>query len=197
MDYIKHLKSSDVIMENLIKKYGIIRYRARYLEGEEHYFRNLITSIIGQQLSIKAAATIERRVVNYFNGEITPLQIINSNSDDLRLQGLSRAKVEYIKKLSSAVHNRQLNLSKINELSDNEVINELVKVKGIGKWTAEMFLIFSLKRQDVFSFSDVGLLNAIKKLYGSALNREELVQLTDKWRPFRTYACLYLWRSLE
>lgn len=197
MDYLSHLKTVDNVMLFLVEKYGEINYRARYTDGPEAFFENLVTSIIGQQLSLKAAETIEARVIKYLGGKITPTSIIKADSDELRKQGLSRSKTEYIKTLSNAVHSGELNLKEIDTLSDEEVIKELTKIKGIGKWTAEMFLIFSLRRPDVFSFVDVGLINAIKRLYNENISKEEIINLTNKWKPFRSFASMYLWKSLE
>lgn len=197
MEYIPQLKKVDAIMAGLIEKYGEINYKARYTDGPDAYFENLVTSIIGQQLSLKAAETIESRVVKCLGGKITPVGIIEADSDELRKQGLSTSKTEYIKNLSVAVYNNKLNLSMIDTLSDEEVIIELTKIKGIGKWTAEMFLIFSLKRPDVFSFADVGLINAIKRLYGETIGKEEVQRITNQWKPYRSFASMYLWRSLE
>lgn len=197
MEYLLHLKSVDKVMAFLIEKHGPIDYRARYTDGANAYFENLATSIIGQQLSLKAAETIETRVIKYLGGIITPRAIIEADNDELRKQGLSRSKTEYIKMLSKAVDSGELNLNVIDTLSDEEVIKELTKIKGIGKWTAEMFLIFSLRRPDVFSFADVGLVNAIKKLYKEDISKEEIVNLTNQWKPFRSFASMYLWKSLE
>lgn len=197
MEYIRHFKSVDKTMSNLIDLFGPIHYKAKYKDGKKYYFENLITSIIGQQLSIKAAETIKERVFSYLNYSVDPINFISAEVDELRKCGLSHSKVNYVKNLSKAINNGELNLEKIDSLSDEEVINELTKIKGIGKWTAEMFLIFSLRRPDVFSFSDVGLANAIKKLYGENLRKEEIENITIRWKPFRSYASMYLWKSLE
>lgn len=197
MKYMSHLKTVDNVMAFLIEKYGEINYRAKYTDGPDAYFENLVTSIIGQQLSLKAAETIESRVVKCLGGKITPIGVIEAESDELRKQGLSRSKTEYIKNLSEAVYNNKLDLKLIDTFPDEQVIIELTKIKGIGKWTAEMFLIFSLKRPDIFSFADVGLINAIKKLYGENINKDEIIELSNKWKPFRSFASMYLWKSLE
>lgn len=197
MEYINHFKSVDKTMSNLIDLFGPIHYMAKYKDGKEFFFENLVTSIIGQQLSLKAAETIKNRVFSYLNNSVDPISFINAESDELKKCGMSNSKINYVKDLSMAVNNRELNLEEINNLSDEEVINELTKIKGIGKWTAEMFLIFSLRRPDVFSFLDVGLINAMKKLYGENLGKEEIHSITNNWKPFRSYASMYLWKSLD
>lgn len=197
MEYISHFKTVDKTMSKLIDLFGPIHYMAKYKEGKEYFFENLITSIIGQQLSLKAAETIKNRVFNYLNYKVVPISFINAEIDELRKCGMSNSKINYVKSLSIALNNGDLILEKIANLSDKEVIKELTKVKGIGEWTAEMFLIFSLRRPDVFSFSDVGLANAIKKLYGEDLGKEEIYNITNNWKPFRSYASMYLWKSLD
>lgn len=197
MEYISHFKTVDKTMSKLIDLFGPIHYMAKYKEGKEYFFENLITSIIGQQLSLKAAETIKNRVFNYLNYKVVPISFINAEIDELRKCGMSNSKINYVKNLSIALNNGDLSLEKIDNLSDREVIKELTKVKGIGEWTAEMFLIFSLRRPDVFSFSDVGLANAIKKLYGEDLGKEEIYNITNNWKPFRSYASMYLWKSLD
>lgn len=197
MKYIKHFKSVDETLSKLINLFGPIQYRAKYKEGKKYYFENLVISIIGQQLSIKAAESIKNRVFTYLNFNVKAISFIHADKSELRNCGLSNSKIDYIKNLSIAVQSGELDLKGIDELTDEEVIKELTKIKGIGNWTAEMFLIFSLKRPDVFSFSDVGLLNAIKKIYGKDLEKKEIQTITDNWKPYRSYAAMYLWKSLE
>ncbi len=150
----------------------------------EYYFENLCENIIGQQLSGKAADTIWGRIVDLV-GDITPPNILKVQDDKFRAAGCSWAKVKYIKDLA----NRNPDFSEFTILSDTEIINRLTEVKGIGPWTAEMFLIFTLGRPDVFSYGDLGLKNAMAKLPG--LKKPEV------WSPYRSIASRILWKSLE
>lgn len=151
------------------------------------YFKDLVSAICSQQLSGKAATTIFRRVEKMLI-KITPDRILKTEDLKLRECGLSWAKVIYIKDLSSRVMNGELQIMNIDRLSDEEVVDELIKVKGIGKWTAEMFLMFSLARPDVIPKDDLGINKALKNLH---------IKNTNKWKPYRTIASWYLWRSLE
>lgn len=185
----------------------------------ENYFESLASSIVGQQLSNKVTDVIWNRLVKFLGGnvggtpstikapsnykqnkdcQVTPQAIIAANSDDLRSVGLSTNKVIYLKNLSQAVLDGSLQLDDFQHLSDDEIITQLTKIKGIGRWTAEMFLIFSLGRQDVFSLGDGGLYNAIRKLYNlDKPTKHEIQEITQKWSPYRTFASLYLWKSLD
>jgi DNA-3-methyladenine glycosylase II len=148
------------------------------------YFVNLCENIIGQQLSGKAADTIWGRIVQLV-GKILPENILAIHDENFRAAGCSWAKIKYIKDLA----NKNLDFSDFPELSDTEIKNRLIEVKGIGPWTAEMFLIFTMGRPDVFSYGDLGLKNAMKKLPG--------LQKPEMWSPYRSYACRILWKSLD
>jgi len=165
----------------------------------ESYFSDLCESIIGQQLSNKAADTIIGRIKKLLPDEsFTPESVFAADTETLRDAGASYAKISYIKNLAQAWQDNEIEHDKFAELSDEEIIKELTKVKGIGRWTAEMFLMFSLGRSDVFSAGDLGLKNAMIKTYhlSDAPTKDELKALTDKWAPNRTLACRILWRSL-
>lgn len=167
------------------------------LEPSTDHFTHLCESIINQQLSEKAGDTIYRRFEKLLKGKITPEYIVRLSDDRLRSCGISLAKVRYIKGLAQSIINKDLSLSKLVSLPDEEVIVSLTKIKGIGLWTAEMFLMFALARPDVFSLGDSGLKRAIEKIYDMKnLKKEKMLNLTKKWAPFRTYACIILWRSL-
>jgi len=159
----------------------------------------LVRSIIGQQLSDKAAATIYKRVLALAGGELSADKIVSTPDEALRQAGLSKNKVNYIKNLAAAVIEKTIDFDAISKTDDDEVIRQLTALKGIGRWTAEMFLIFSLAREDLFSLGDGGLNNAINNLYGKgiALTKDEIKVITDKWQPYRSIASLYLWRSLD
>lgn len=153
------------------------------------YFEDLVDAICSQQLSIKAAKTIFGRVKSLLV-KITPENILSKTDQELRDCGLSWQKVSYIKDLSSKIINSELQITNLDKLDDEEVIKELVKVKGIGRWTAEMFLMFTLGRDDILPKDDLGINKALKNL-----NIKE--KDTKNWKPYRTVASWYLWRSLE
>jgi DNA-3-methyladenine glycosylase II len=160
----------------------------------------LVRAITGQQLSVKAAASIWQRVVDRFGGTPTPEQILADDPEELRVAcGFSRAKVAYLRPLAEHVVSGELELDRLPAMDDREVIRELTAVKGIGEWTAHMFLMFTLQRPDVLAAGDLGVRNAAMRAYG--LDRPpapaELEALAEPWRPYRTRACLYLWRSLD
>lgn len=166
---------------------------------EEDYLQSLLSSVIGQQLSGKVADTIWKRFKNYLDDEITAQRVLFADNEALRALGISYSKIGYLKSIATAVVNKTLDLENINNYCDEEIISQLVKIKGVGRWTAEMFLIFSLGRSDVYSLGDGGLTRAVKNLY--SLEKEptkaQLIEISSKWTPFRTAASLYLWRSLE
>lgn len=164
------------------------------------FFVDLVDSITSQQLSGKAAATIFGRLKDlYPNGKITPELTIKIDTEKMRGAGLSYSKIKYIKGIAKAIIDREIDLNKLDEVSDDEVINELIKLKGVGTWTAEMFLMFTLLRQDIFSAGDLGLQNAMIKLYKleDKPTREELLEISKNWSPYRTTASRVLWKSLE
>ncbi|MFL5822734.1 MAG: DNA-3-methyladenine glycosylase family protein [Solirubrobacteraceae bacterium] len=166
----------------------------------DHYGA-LVRSIIGQQLSTKAARSIYTRLTERFGGRTpTPAEVLADDPEELRAAaGLSRAKVGFLRSLAEHVLDGSLELERLDELPDEEVISELVAVKGLGVWTSHMFLMFHLGRPDVMAVGDLGLRNAVKRLYGlEALPApSELETLSEPWSPHRTLACLYLWRSLD
>jgi len=163
-------------------------------------FRDLLESIIGQQLSVKAASTIYKRFAALFPDpqNINPENILAQNADPLRSVGLSRQKISYLQSLSEFILSKKLVLESLKDLADEDVIKKLTLVKGIGRWTAEMMLIFSLGREDVFSVGDLGLRTAASRIYG--VDREDKIQIENiakKWSPYRSLASLYLWQSLD
>jgi DNA-3-methyladenine glycosylase II len=162
-------------------------------------FSDLVGSIISQQLSVKAADAIEKRVLAALPPEgLTPTTILTADQETLRSCGLSYAKIKYIRSAADAVLSGLVNFDNLGSLPDEEVIQELVQISGVGRWTAEMLLIFSLERPDVFSVGDLGLRNAVARLYG--LDREDrgaISLLAEAWSPYRSLASRYLWASLE
>lgn len=163
-------------------------------------FADLVETIICQQLSDRAGATIFARFQKLFpGGTFTPARVLRLSDERIRSVGTSRSKVGFIKNLAQHVLTKSVQLVQLAKLPDQEVIRELTKLKGIGPWTAEMFLMFSLGREDIFSYGDLGLRNAIKKMYGLKKDptKKQMEAITRKWSPYRTYACRILWKSLE
>ncbi len=175
----------DKYIAPLIKKWG--RCTIKPIK-KSLYFEDLVDAITSQQLSGKAAKTIFNRVKECVDGKITPEAIQGTDTESLRKCGLSYAKCSYVKDLADKVKNQELKIKSLDRLPDEEVIKELVAVKGIGRWTAEMFLMFSLTRPDVFPKDDLGIQKAMAKLK---------LKKADRWKPYRTVASWYLWRSLE
>jgi DNA-3-methyladenine glycosylase II len=187
-----HLARVDGVLKRLIAEGGPLPTEPDSRGRPAELYGALVRSIAGQQLSVKAAASIYKRLTDHFGGQTpTPEQILEADPDTLRqAAGFSRAKVQYLRSLAEHVVSRELELDRLNELPDEEVIAELTAVKGIGEWTAHMFLMFTLHRPDVLPLGDLGVRNAMARLYDDPPD-------TDAWRPYRTRACLYLWRSLD
>lgn len=167
---------------------------------EDHY-GTLVRAIVGQQLSTKAARSIFTRLTDRFEGHTpTPLQVLEDDPEELRLAaGLSRPKVGYLRSLAEHVLSGELELDRLDELPDEQVIAELVAVKGLGVWSAHMFLMFHLQRPDVLPVGDLGIRKAIQRAYAlkEMPGPAEMETIAQPWRPHRTLACRYLWRSLD
>jgi DNA-3-methyladenine glycosylase II len=158
----------------------------------------LIEAIINQQLSGKAADTIYNRFLKLFKDEQFPsaVEILQVDVEKLRSAGMSYSKANYIQNIAKVFQSGDLDIKKIRKMTDEEVIIELTKIKGVGKWTAEMILIFTLNREDVFSLGDAGLRRAIKNLYGIT-DEKKILKLSETWKPQRSFACWLLWQSLN
>lgn len=193
---IAHLKKSDPILKVIIE--GVKLREVTVTRGP---FKALVEAIVSQQLSIKAADTIFNRFVALTPGKKfpTPREIMKMPPAKMRKCGLSRMKVSFIKDLAKKTLDGTLNFKTINRLTDEEVVGHLTSVKGIGRWTAEMFLIFSLQRDDVFSYGDLGLRNALQRLYKMKKppTPRQVEKITAKWKPYRSLASRYLWESLD
>lgn len=190
-----HFKKVDPLLFSLIQLPDDIK-----IQHSSNYFLSLCREIITQQLASGAARAIFGRFEKLFvHKDVTPEIVLSLSDQVVRDTGASWAKVRYIKDLAQCVITKKINLKKLHGLGDKEVIQELIKVKGIGPWTAEMFLMFSLGREDVFSYGDLGLRHAMQKLY--TLKKEptikQMEKITSKWSPYRTYGALLLWESLE
>jgi DNA-3-methyladenine glycosylase II len=189
-DATNYLTRNDEVMAGLI-----VSYPDAVLKNQGNPFYTLTRAVVGQQISIKAAEAIWQRLEAQLE-TISPSQLLRVGEDKLRQCGLSRQKISYLSASACAFENGILTPSKWPDMSDREVTSQLVGIRGIGQWTAEMFLIFHLHRPDVLPLSDLGLLNAIRVHYGS-LNQAEIQTLSQQWQPYRTVATWYLWRSLD
>jgi DNA-3-methyladenine glycosylase II len=202
---VEHLRGADPVLRGLIdaieKDGGIgVRGGRRGIDPEDHYGA-LVRSIIGQQLSAKVAYVMNERLFERFGGRPpTPAEVLAEDPEELRAAiGLSRMKVRFLRSLAEHVTDGSLELEKMDELSDEDVIAELVAVKGIGEWTAHMFLIFHLQRPDVLAVGDLGIRSAIRRAYelDELPGPTEMERIGAAWRPYRSVACRYLWRSLD
>ncbi len=199
----KALAAADPTMAALIERVGRIdiatRMKRRKEERPEDPYGALLRAIVGQQLSTKAARTIYLRVLDIFDGTTpTPEQLLEAREEDLRGAGLSGRKTEYIRDLAAHVLAGELEFDRLEELEDEEVIEEIVAVRGLGRWTAEMFLLFHLQRPDVLSGGDLGIRKAIQIEYGlgEMPAPKRVIEIGEPWRPYRSLASLYLWESL-
>jgi DNA-3-methyladenine glycosylase II len=194
---VAHLSAPDAepVMAELVARFGPL-----HLSRSDDYFSTLVESIASQQLSSKVADTITKRIRALMgdNERIEVESVLAVPDQALRDAGLSWGKVRYVKDLAQKVADGEVHLQSISQMTNEDAVAELVKVKGIGRWTAEMFLMFSLARPDVLAVGDYGLQSAIKRLYSlSDLPKPaQMQELAEPWRPFRSYASLYLWRAL-
>jgi DNA-3-methyladenine glycosylase II len=197
---VAHLAASDPVMAALVAAHGPLSVRERRRGRPSDPYGALLRSIVGQQLSVRAARAIYERLTEPFEGRApSPGELLAADPEALRAAGLSRQKVAYLRDLAERVADGRLRLDLLHELPDDEVIAALVAVKGLGPWTAHMFLMFHLARPDVLPVGDVGVRRAAKELYGlpAPPGPDELTALAEPWRPYRTLASLYLWASLD
>lgn len=193
----EHLAGQDRVMANLVEQFGI----SRMTPWQNEPFSALIGAIISQQLSVKAADTIEKRVLKLAGRgpRFVPRLLLDASDDDLRACGLSGAKTRYIKGIAAAVQRGELNLKKIRQLPDPDLIKALTALHGIGIWTAEMLMIFAFGHPDVMSLGDLGLRKGIEVAYELDHRPSDRVMLgtAEVWRPYRSVASWYLWRAAE
>jgi DNA-3-methyladenine glycosylase II len=197
----EQLRAADPVLAGVIDAVGKLpSSRSGRPERDDHYGA-LVRSIVGQQLSVLAARAIYGRLTERFGGRPpTPQEILADEPEELRAAaGLSRAKVGFLRSLAEHVLSGELELERLDGLPDEEVIAELVAVKGLGEWTAHMFLMFHLERPDVLAVGDLGIRRAIERAYGleQLPAPAEVERIGEPWRPHRTLACRYLWRSLQ
>ena len=194
--YKKHLARVDPILGALIKQIDL-----RPLKLQKNYFQALVGAIANQQLSGKAAQTILNRVLALFQSRKfpTPQEYLKMSDLKLRSAGLSNSKVAYTKNVARFFVERGKEIKLIHKLTDEEVIKLLTEIKGIGTWTAEMFLMFSLGREDIFSYGDLGLRKGLQKVYNFKKEPtfKQMKKIVEAWKPYRTHGARYMWASLE
>jgi DNA-3-methyladenine glycosylase II len=195
------LARSDPVLAGLIDRLGRLSFETRRRgRPRADSYGTLLRSVVGQQLSAKAAATIYDRVLGLFDGTTpSPEQLLAVDPTALRATGLSGRKVEYVRDLAAHVLSGELELDRLGELSDEQVIAEITAVRGFGVWSAQMFLMFHLERPDVLPTGDLGIRRAVQIEYGldELPDADELTRIAEPWRPRRTLACIYLWESLH
>ncbi|MFZ1994542.1 MAG: DNA-3-methyladenine glycosylase [Solirubrobacteraceae bacterium] len=200
-DAIAHLRAADPVLRALIDEIGVESLGDRRIGRPRDHYGALVRTIVGQQLSTRAARAIYERLTQRFGGRApTPEEILADDPDELRSSaGLSHAKVRYLRSLAEHVLDGSLELATLGRLSDDEVTAELTAINGIGRWSADMFLMFHLQRPDVLPVGDLGIRKAFEVVYGlpALPESEEMERIAEPWRPHRTVACLFLWRSLS
>jgi 3-methyladenine DNA glycosylase/8-oxoguanine DNA glycosylase len=191
---IQHLHASDPVLSGIIDRVG--EYRIQFREPD---FETLVKSIVYQQLSGRVASVIFGRLVKAAGGRLTPEHILKLRPSRMRTLGLSTQKTAYIRDLARHTRDGRLVFEELPELPDSAAIERLTQVKGIGEWTAHMFLMFALRRTDILPVGDLGIRNAIRRAYGMAElpTIAEIERMAVRWRPYCTIASWYLWRSLE
>ena len=197
---VEHLRKADDTLAELIDRLGPLDEEERRRGRPADAYGALLRSIVGQQLSTKAARSIYGRVTELFGGRTpTPEELLAADPEQVRGAGLSRPKVAYMRSLAEHVVSGELELDRLDERSDERIVEELTAVKGLGQWTADMFLIFHLRRPDVLPVGDLGIRRAVERAYGlpGIPAPEEVEMLGERWRPYRSLASLYLWRSLN
>ncbi len=198
---LAHLRASDPILKGLIDEVGVDGLGDPRAGRPDDHYGALVRSIVGQQLSTKAARAIYGRLAERFGGRTpTPAEVLADDPDELKAAaGLSRAKVSFLRSLAEHVLDGSLELERLDDLPDEEVISELIAVRGLGPWSAHMFMMFHLGRPDVLPVGDLGIRRAVRIRYGldELPSPQMLEKLAQPWRPHRTLACRYLWRSLD
>ena len=193
MHYISHL-SKDEKLKELIEQHGTFK-----LEKKKNLYLYLCYSIMSQQLSVKVARVIRQRFLDlYGSKEPTPQQIVDTAFEKLRAIGLSNAKVNYVQNVARFEIEKGMDHKKLRKMNNDEVIEYLTQIKGVGRWTTEMLLMFALGREDVFALDDLGLQQAVIGLYDLKHRKKKIMlsrilKISEQWSPYRTYACLYLW----
>ena len=197
---IAALRDADPVMARLIDDHATLVRRDLKQEPTGDAYGALLRSIVGQQLSTKAAASIYGRLIDIFGGHApTPKQLLKADPEQIRSAGLSRPKVAYLRDLAQHVEDGTLELERLPDLPDEEVTEQLIAIKGLGPWTADMFLMFHLRRPDILPVGDLGIRRAVQVEYRMRKlpDAKRLEKVAKPWRPHRTLACLFLWSSLD
>ena len=193
MHYVKHL-SKDEKLKKLIEQHGPFE-----LKKQKKLWLYLCFSIMSQQLSTKVARVIKQRFLDLYDKEPTPQQVVGTPFEKLRGVGLSNAKVNYVQNVARFEIEKGMDHKKLAKMNNEEVIEYLTEIKGVGRWTVEMLLMFALCREDLFAIDDLGLQQAVISLYDlkhrkKKIMNAKILKISEQWSPYRTYACLYLWR---
>jgi DNA-3-methyladenine glycosylase II len=193
MEYIAHL-SKDQNLKKLIEQHGVLQ-----LKKQKNLYLYLCYSIMSQQLSTKVAHVIRKRFIDLYGDEPTAAQIVETPFEKLRALGLSNAKVNYVQNVARFEIEKGMTHQKLSKMSNEQVIEYLTQIKGVGRWTTEMLLMFALCREDVFALDDLGLQQAVIKLYDLKHRKKKIMlnrilKISEQWSPYRTYASMYLWR---
>ena len=190
------LLKKDKKMNDLINKFGRPDFSQR-----EDYFQSLLRSIVFQQLSGKAAQTIYERLVNLIpnTSNLCPNEVLKLDKDEMRKAGLSFQKIDYVRNMANYFENNSFYKKDVERMTDEEISKELIQIKGIGQWTVDMFLMFTLNRPDIFPYKDLGIQKGIMKILNmkNLPSKKEMENCSRKWRPYRTIACWYLWRIAD
>jgi DNA-3-methyladenine glycosylase II len=196
---IEHLRAADPVLRGLIDEIGVETLSERRMARSRDHYGALVRTIVGQQLSTRSARAIYDRLVERFGGRApTPEEILADDPNELRMSvGLSHAKVRYLRSLAEHVLDGSLELGKLGQLSDEEVTARLTAISGIGRWSADIFLMFHLQRPDVLPVGDLGIRKAFQTVYGLPALPEaaEMERIAEPWRPYRSLASRFLWRS--
>ena len=194
------LREADPVMARLVDEHVKVVRKDLREDRRGDAYGALLRSIVGQQLSTKAAASIYGRLIDIFGGHApTPKELLKADPEEIRSAGLSRPKVAYLRDLAQHVEDGTLELERLPELPDEEVTAQLTAIKGLGPWTADMFLMFHLRRPDILPVGDLGIRRAVKVEYRMRKlpDAKRLEKVARPWRPYRTLACLFLWSSLD
>jgi len=187
--------NKDSKMQKLIKNYGLPDF-----EPKNNYFQSLMRSIVFQQLSGKVANIIYQRLINLLpNNKIIPREVLILTNENMRQIGLSLQKINYIKNLADYFDNNLFNNNKVKKMSNKAISMELIQIKGIGQWTVDMFLMFTLNRPDVIPYSDLGIQKGMKTLFNldKLPTKNEMKTFSTQWKPYRTVACWYIWKIVD
>lgn len=193
-DAVREALCCDPKMDRLVDEWGPVT-----IEPADNEYRRLAVSIINQQLSTASANAVRERVFSVLDDGVTPTAVLDADETALQEAGLSSAKIEYLQSTATAFQERDLTREGLAGLGDGAVVDELTEIRGVGDWTARMYLIFVLGREDVLPLGDLAVRRGFEQVYGDGtdLTREEMREIAEPWRPYRSYGTRYLWREYE